>query len=130
MPLSPIASNTPVFLDYFKHIDDPRQAAKILYPIKEILLLVLCAVISGADNWTSMVLSQSLTGGFYSGPSWNMLLQRTAGGEPFMTIDFKGAHYPKAVIVYAVFSMSVMPCLIVILKRYWPSVVCPSITRP
>lgn len=56
MPLSPIASNTPVFLDYFKHIDDPRQAAKILYPIEEILLLVLCAVISGADNWTSIAL--------------------------------------------------------------------------
>jgi putative transposase len=50
-----------------------------------------------------MVLSQSLTGGFYSGPSWNMLLQRTAGGEPFMTIDFKGSHYPRAVIVHAVF---------------------------
>ena len=31
-----------------------------------------------------------------------MLLQRTAGGEPFITIDFKGAHYPKAVIVHAV----------------------------
>ncbi len=48
-------------------------------------------------------MSQSLTGGFHSGPSWNMLLQRTAGGEPFMTIDFKGAHYPKAVIVHAVY---------------------------
>jgi hypothetical protein len=49
------------------------------------------------------VLSQSLTGGFYSCPSWNILLQRTAGSEPFMTIDFKGAHYPKALIVHAVF---------------------------
>jgi hypothetical protein len=33
-----------------------------------------------------MVLSQSLTGSFYSGPSWNMLLQRTAGGEPWIQV--------------------------------------------
>lgn len=46
----------PVSLDYFGDIDDPRQVAKILYPFEEILLLVLCAVISGADNWTSIAL--------------------------------------------------------------------------
>jgi putative transposase len=30
-------------------------------------------------------------------------LQRAAAGEPFKTIDFKGAHFPKAVIVHALF---------------------------
>ncbi|MCP4181918.1 MAG: ISAs1 family transposase [Hyphomicrobiales bacterium] len=56
MPLSPGSNTKPVFLDYFGEVDDPRQASKILYPFEEILLLVLCAVISGADNWTSIAL--------------------------------------------------------------------------
>ena len=56
MPLPSGSKSNPVFLDYFGGIDDPRQAAKILYPFEEILLLVLCAVISGADNWTSIAL--------------------------------------------------------------------------
>ena len=46
----------PVFLQYFEPVEDPRQAAKVLYPFEEILLLVLSAVISGADNWTSIAL--------------------------------------------------------------------------
>ncbi|MCP3972535.1 MAG: transposase family protein, partial [Rhodobacteraceae bacterium] len=37
-------------------IDDPRQAAKVLFPLEEIFLLVLCAVISGADGWSSIAL--------------------------------------------------------------------------
>ncbi len=45
-----------VFLQYFEPVEDPRQAAKVLYPFEEILLLVLCAVITGADNWTSIAL--------------------------------------------------------------------------
>jgi len=56
MPLSSGSNTKPVFLDYFGEIDDPRQASKILYPFEEILLLVLCAVISGANNWTSIAL--------------------------------------------------------------------------
>ena len=56
MPLSSGSNTKPVFLEYFGEIDDPRQAAKVLYPFEEILLLVLCAVISGADNWTAIAL--------------------------------------------------------------------------
>ena len=56
MPFSSGSNPKPVFLDYFEEVDDPRQAAKVLYPFEEILLLVLCAVISGADNWTSIAL--------------------------------------------------------------------------
>jgi transposase-like protein len=44
-----------------------------------------------------------------------------------MTIDSKGAHYPKAVIVHAVFFYVRYA---VILRRYWPSVVWLSITQP
>ena len=56
MPQVSAPSPKPVFLYYFEEVDDPRQIAKILYPFDEILLLVLCAVISGADNWTSIAL--------------------------------------------------------------------------
>ena len=34
----------------------PRQEAKVTYPLDEVFLLVLCAVISGADGWTSIAL--------------------------------------------------------------------------
>ena len=46
----------PDFLAHFEAMEDPRQKAKILYPLDEVLLLVLCAVISGAQNWTSIAL--------------------------------------------------------------------------
>ena len=42
------------FLTHFQAIEDPRQEGKVIYPLDEILLLVLCAVISGADGWTSI----------------------------------------------------------------------------
>ena len=47
---------TPDFLTHFEAVEDPRQAAKVAYPLDEVLLLVLCAVISGADGWTSIAL--------------------------------------------------------------------------
>jgi predicted transposase YbfD/YdcC len=39
-----------VFLEYFKLMDDPRQSGKVRYPLEEILLLCLAAVISGAKT--------------------------------------------------------------------------------
>ena len=47
---------TPVFLKHFANMDDPRQEAKVTYPLDEVFLLVLCGVISGADGWTSIAL--------------------------------------------------------------------------
>ena len=44
------------FLTHFQAVADPRQRAKVIYPLDEILLLVLCAEISGADGWTSIAL--------------------------------------------------------------------------
>jgi len=44
----------PSFLTHFQAVEDPREEAKISYPLDEILLLVLYAVISGADSWTSI----------------------------------------------------------------------------
>lgn len=41
---------------YFQTLQDPRQKGKITYPLEEILLLVLCAVLSGAEGWTTIAL--------------------------------------------------------------------------
>jgi hypothetical protein len=38
-------------LDHFAALSDPRQHAKVLYPLPEILLLVLAATIAGADDF-------------------------------------------------------------------------------
>ena len=47
---------TPEFLKHFARMDDLRQEAKVTYPLDEVFLLVLCAVVSGADGWTSIAL--------------------------------------------------------------------------
>jgi hypothetical protein len=38
-------------LDHFAALSDPRQRTKVLYPLPEILLLVLSATIAGADDF-------------------------------------------------------------------------------
>ena len=40
-----------VFLDYFKDLPDRRQRGKVVYPLEEILLLCLLAVLAGADSF-------------------------------------------------------------------------------
>ncbi len=40
-----------------------------------------------------------------------------------MAIDFKGSHFPKSVILYAVSSMFVIPFPNVTFKKLWPNVV-------
>ena len=44
------------FLGSFEALDDTRQQAKVLYPLPEILLLCLCAVLGGADSWVDVAL--------------------------------------------------------------------------
>ena len=39
-----------VFLDYFAGLADPRQRAKVVYPLDEVLLLCLLAVLAGAET--------------------------------------------------------------------------------
>lgn len=48
----------PVFHHFFSELKDPRRTIKgnHLYPLNEILFLCISAVISGADNWTSISL--------------------------------------------------------------------------
>jgi predicted transposase YbfD/YdcC len=45
-----------VFLEYFKDMPDPRQRGKVLYPLGEILLLCLLAVLGGAETITDIAL--------------------------------------------------------------------------
>lgn len=42
------------FSEHFSKITDPREAHKTLYPLEEILLITVCAVIGGADNWVEI----------------------------------------------------------------------------
>jgi predicted transposase YbfD/YdcC len=37
-------------LDHFSALDDPRQRGKVVYPLPEIMLVVLCATLAGADD--------------------------------------------------------------------------------
>ena len=39
------------FLDCFKTLKDPRSSRNQIYPVSEILLVVLCAAICGAEGW-------------------------------------------------------------------------------
>lgn len=47
---------TVVFLRYFEGLPDPRQPGKVTYPLDEILLLCLVAVLAGADCFTEIAL--------------------------------------------------------------------------
>jgi len=42
------------FLESFEDLDDPRQRGKVLYPLDEILLLVLLGVIAGCESWVEI----------------------------------------------------------------------------
>jgi predicted transposase YbfD/YdcC len=44
------------FLKHFTELKDPRINRRKIYPLDEILLLVLCAVICGAESWGDFVI--------------------------------------------------------------------------
>ena len=43
------------FLDYFDDLEDPRVNRTKIYPLNEILFIVICAIICGADSWRDFV---------------------------------------------------------------------------
>jgi predicted transposase YbfD/YdcC len=45
-----------VFLRHFKDLEDPRQQGKVSYPLDEVLLLCLLAVLAGAECFTEIAL--------------------------------------------------------------------------
>ena len=44
------------FMQHFEGLEDSRQQKKVLYPLPEVLLMTLCAVLSGADGWVEVAL--------------------------------------------------------------------------
>src|SRR5471030_3075857 len=47
-------AETTVFLQYFKDMPDSRQIGKVIYPLDEILLLCLLAVLAGSEAFTEI----------------------------------------------------------------------------
>src|SRR6202162_2046338 len=47
-------AETTVFLSYFKDLPDHRQKGKVVYPLDEILLLCLLAVLAGAETFVDI----------------------------------------------------------------------------
>ncbi len=47
-------AETTVFLSYFREMPDHRQPGKVVYPLDEILLLCLLAVLAGAETFTDI----------------------------------------------------------------------------
>jgi len=45
---------TTSLLHHFAALKDPRQLVKVLYPVPEVLLLILCATIVGADDFVEI----------------------------------------------------------------------------
>ena len=44
------------WLEHFEPLDDPRQSGKVAYPLSEMLLQCLLAVLAGADSWVEVAL--------------------------------------------------------------------------
>jgi hypothetical protein len=42
------------FIYHFSALEDPRQAWKVVYPLPEILLVVLCATLGGAEDFVEI----------------------------------------------------------------------------
>lgn len=54
MEMDAAVSEGLVFLEYFRDLPDPRQAGKVVYPLDEVLLLCLLAVLAGAEAFTDI----------------------------------------------------------------------------
>lgn len=44
----------PSLIDHFAALEDPRQSWKVLFPLPEILLLVLCGTLAGAEDFVEI----------------------------------------------------------------------------
>lgn len=42
------------FFEYFSGLEDPRQPGKVLYPLDEVMLVVLCGEMAGADGFVEI----------------------------------------------------------------------------
>lgn len=54
MPTTADTTSSPALTDYIADLDDPRRTKSTDYPLHEIIILTICAVICGADGFTSI----------------------------------------------------------------------------
>ena len=54
MEVSVVALAGKALLDHFAALEDPRQSWKVVYPLPEILLLVLCATLAAAEDFVEI----------------------------------------------------------------------------
>jgi predicted transposase YbfD/YdcC len=52
--MSRMATGSISLLDHFSALSDPRQGWRVMYPLPEILLLVLCATLSGMEDFVEI----------------------------------------------------------------------------
>ena len=45
---------SPSLIEHFSALEDPRQSCKVLYPLPEVLLLVLCGTLAGAEDFVEI----------------------------------------------------------------------------
>ena len=45
---------SPSLIEHFSALEDPRQAWKVVYPLPEVLLLVLCGTLAGAEDFVEV----------------------------------------------------------------------------
>ena len=44
----------PSLIDHFAALEDPRQSWKVLFPLPEVLLVVLCGTLAGAEDFVEI----------------------------------------------------------------------------
>lgn len=77
------------FVEYFSKTSDPREGHKILYPLEEVLLITVCAVIGGADGWVEIETFGKAKEGFFRKfvPLKHGIPSHDTFGDVFAAID-------------------------------------------
>ena len=44
----------PSLIDRFAALEDPRQSWKVLFPLPDVLLVMLCAMLAGAEDFVEI----------------------------------------------------------------------------
>ena len=52
----PVFPRVGPLLDHFSALRDPREGWRVLYPLPEVPLLVLCATLSGMEDFAEILL--------------------------------------------------------------------------
>src|SRR5271168_2177711 len=55
-PVMPEPRRSRSLMEHFPALDDPREGWRVLYPLRELLLLVLCATLSGMEDFVEIKL--------------------------------------------------------------------------